>query len=176
MTLKFNITQEEYAEFTKHFHKKVLTGNSIVFAVIAVVLIAWNIFMLYNPLHFKRKRIVVMPDAYYHVLFFMILLCGIMWFTVKKSRKQTIKIDEPLVYLATQEMIIEEDNVQVKTTTSETTYLWEAFVKLEQTPHLFLLFMASNTALLIPKRAFENSQQQADFEALVKRKMPDSLN
>ncbi len=73
-------------------------------------------------------------------------------------------------------MIFEEDKIQMNTKFSETAYRWDAFLKWDETTSLYVLYITSKTALLIPKRVFENAQQEADFVQLIKRKITDLKN
>jgi hypothetical protein len=178
MTLKFNITQEEYTEFTKHFYKKALTGNWKMYVGIAVVLIAFNLYTSTSRHDFESENgegtSISYTSSILNWLFFIALFGGLWWFILKRISKNKLKSNDSMALLAEREMIFEEDKVQLNMQYSETTYRWGAFQKFDQNSNLYFLYIASNMAVLIPKRVFENPQQQAEFEALVKRKMPDS--
>jgi hypothetical protein len=178
MNLKFNITQEEYTEFTKHFYKKAFTINWKWYLVIAAVLIAINLYTSTNSQDFEGESgegtTMSYSTSIFNWLFFIALFGGLWWFIMSRITKKALKNKDSATLLAEREMIIEEDKVQLNMEYSDTTYRWGAFQKIEQTPNLYFLFIASNMAVLIPKRVFDTPQQQADFEALVKRKLPDS--
>jgi uncharacterized membrane-anchored protein YhcB (DUF1043 family) len=243
MTLKFNITQEEYAEFTKHFYKKLFTGSWKWYVGIAVVLIAFNLIVSTNrqviEIENGESTSVSYTSTLLNWLFFLVLFGGLWWFILKRQLSPNGKsflnwkfflIAFPILYflgmyldsfestndwiiilsaffnwlslialfvgiwlfivnrfkkstnanqdnekmLGEREMIIEENRVQLSTKFSETTYKWDAFIKYEQTTSMYLIFITSKSAILIPKRVFESPHQQSEFEALVKRKMPDS--
>jgi cytochrome bd-type quinol oxidase subunit 2 len=243
MTLRFNITQEEYSEFTKHFYKKVFTGNWKWYGIIAVIILAINVYTSSTKEHFDgengegtsisytsnlinwvlllavfagawwfivRQQLSSKPSSIFNWKFFvlailvlfglstfyshsdsdntwasiiptlinwllMLTIFGGLWaFIFNRIKKTTNTAQDTEKMLGDREMFIEEAKVQLNTKTTETTYRWDSFIKWEQTPNLYLLFITSKSAILIPKRVFENPQQQLDFETLVKRKMPDS--
>jgi len=63
---------------------------------------------------------------------------------------------------------VTEDRVMRALPTSMADVEWHRFVKTESVPDLWLLYIAKQSALIIPKRAFTPEQQQ-EIEALVQR-------
>jgi hypothetical protein len=85
------------------------------------------------------------------------------------QRKQTKK-DADLIF-SERTLTFSDEQFTYHSARAQTTYQWSILQGLEQTPQLYLLFVASNQALMIPKRVFENLQQQMQFEQMVKSKM-----
>jgi hypothetical protein len=52
---------------------------------------------------------------------------------------------------------ITAEGVNFSDTVTSRKYQWAAFIKHQETKHLFLLFTSENAAVMIPKRAFESS-------------------
>jgi hypothetical protein len=63
---------------------------------------------------------------------------------------------------------ITAEGISFSDTLSHRNYQWPAFVKYEETRHLFLLFTSEKMALMIPKRAFPSEEQLAAMRNLMK--------
>jgi hypothetical protein len=84
-----------------------------------------------------------------------------------------LKPEDRETILGDREMVFDDDKLTSKNKNTESVFRWEAIKKWEQTTHLYLLFITDNSAFIVPKRIFENEVQQAEFEQLIKRKLPN---
>ncbi|MFK7776247.1 MAG: YcxB family protein [Saprospiraceae bacterium] len=64
-----------------------------------------------------------------------------------------------------------EDKINYTTKIIDTNYQWEAVTSLKESDLCFYLYTGSNQALIIPKSAFKDGQQQREFEDLINRKV-----
>jgi hypothetical protein len=101
----------------------------------------------------------------------LISIFGGLWYFIFKRIRVKMKPQDYETILGERTMIFEEDKIQHIGKNSETIYKWSAIKKWEQTPLNYLLYTASNIAIVIPKRVFGNSTQQSDFESLINKKI-----
>ena len=67
-----------------------------------------------------------------------------------------------------QSVEITVEGVNFSDTESRREYHWGAFVKSEETRHLFLLFTSESVGLMVPKRAFDSAEQMEAMRNLMK--------
>jgi YcxB-like protein len=177
MTLRFSITHDEYSEFTKYFNKKAFTGNLKWYGIIILTLFFINLYFSTTKKYLDIESSGGISTSYTSTvlnwLLLFVIFIALWWLIIKRVRKKTLNVDAEILF-AERQMVFEEEKVYLKTDFSETTYKWFAFNRFEQTSNIFILFITSNMAVIIPKRAFDNPQQKADFEILVKRKIANS--
>jgi YcxB-like protein len=101
----------------------------------------------------------------------LIAIFGGLWYFIFKRIRVNMKPQDYETIMGERTMIFEEDKIQHIGKNSETIYKWSAIKKWEETQLNYLLYTASNIAIAIPKRVFENSTQQSDFESLINRKI-----
>ena len=104
---------------------------------------------------------------------FLISIFAGLWYFISKLIRVKMKPQDYETIMGERTMIFEEDKIQHIGKNSETIYKWSAIKKWEQTQLNYLLYTTSNAAVVIPKRAFENSIQQTDFELLINKKIPN---
>jgi YcxB-like protein len=105
---------------------------------------------------------------------FLACLIGAVWALIfsRLTSAKRLKPEDRETILGDREMTFDDDKLTAKNKTTESIFRWEAIKKWEQTAHLYLLFITDNSAFIVPKRIFENEEQQAEFEQLIKRKLP----
>jgi hypothetical protein len=64
-----------------------------------------------------------------------------------------------------------DDKINYKTKIIDTNYQWEAVTSFKESDLCFYLYTGSNQALIIPKSAFKDKEQQKEFEDLIKSKV-----
>lgn len=64
-----------------------------------------------------------------------------------------------------------DDETTHRTAHGESRNAWSAYAQASETSRFFFLFLARNIVAPIPKRAFKNAEQMAQFRALLKRKL-----
>jgi hypothetical protein len=117
------------------------------------------------------------PDSIQALLSWLVLfgLIGGCWFFIirRMTTISQIKPEDRETLLGEREMTFNDNKIGFKASNAESTYRWEAIKKWEQTTHLYLLFITDNSAIILPKRVFDNAAQQAEFEQLIRRKLPN---
>jgi YcxB-like protein len=106
---------------------------------------------------------------------FLVCLIGGAWIFILRrlTSVNRFKPEDRETLLGEREMTFNEDKLTTKNRHTESIFRWEAIKKWEQTTNLYLLFITDNSAFIMPKRIFENEEQQAEFEQLIKRKLPN---
>ncbi len=65
----------------------------------------------------------------------------------------------------------DEDEFRIWNNNSTTIHKWTAFIRFNETANLFLLFLSKQLCVLIPKRAFVDITQEAQFRELLQQKI-----
>jgi hypothetical protein len=114
-----------------------------------------------------------LPDK---VMWFVIV--GSAFFIIRRffSFKINMKDEDREVHLNERTSQFEPDFIFITDKNSESKYKWSAIRKWEQSAHLYLLFVASNSAIIVPKRIFNTTQEQADFVNLLQDKVKQFSN
>jgi protein-S-isoprenylcysteine O-methyltransferase Ste14 len=150
-------------------------ANYWIYGLIAVVLIGINTYTWNNS---KAETSTDSSPYYVQSLLSWLVLFGLIggsWFFLIRriTTISHIKPEDRETLLGEREMTFNENKIEYKNNTAESTYRWEAIKKWEQTTHLYLLFIMDNSAIILPKRVFENAAQQSEFEQLIRRKLPN---
>ncbi len=155
--------------------KTTFIGKYWIYMLIAVVLIGVNTYT------WNSSKAEISTDSspdYIQPLLSWLFLLGLVagcWFFILR-RLTTINHTKPEdreTLLGEREMTFNDNRIEFKGSTAESTYRWEAIKKWEQTTQLYLLFITDNSAIILPKRVFVNAEQQAEFEQLIRRKLPN---
>ena len=170
MTFCFDITDAEFSEYSKHFYKKRKTIKNWSYLILATALIAFN---LYN-----RKTLNLNGETVFVTTTFELALIsglfGVVWLYFFHLFPRTkLKAEDKETLLGTWEITFADAQIMAKETYCDSIYRWEAIKKWEQTQHLYLLFLEQNAAILLPKRVFDNPDQQREFEQMLRRKLPN---
>jgi len=64
-----------------------------------------------------------------------------------------------------------DEEINYKSKILDTNYQWEAITNLKESGLCFYLYTGTAQAIIIPKSAFKNDQQQKQFEELIKNKL-----
>jgi YcxB-like protein len=168
MIFKFDITDAEYTEFIRHITKLKLTKLIWFYIIVCILGLLMNLLIYFDEetpkgyQFFEKNGIAIL-------IFILVLL----WYSGlrKYAIKAKIKSEDRERILGEREMIFEEGKILGKDKYSETNYQWNGLKKWEQTPNLYLIFIAEKTAFVVPKRIFETPQKQSEFESLLKRKI-----
>jgi hypothetical protein len=70
--------------------------------------------------------------------------------------------------------LIRNDGVQVTTANSEAFYQWSNFRSVRNDKKMFILYRSTLKGIMIPKRFFQNEEQQETFERLITGKITHS--
>jgi hypothetical protein len=174
MTFKFDIKDAEYTEFNNYVYRKRVMKKNWFYLAVAIFLIAINALKFRNYDASGNTIFILTP---FEFLFISALSGVVFLYTLQIiPRKFKVKSDDRESVLGEREMTLNDQQITTKSPDSEAFYRWSSLKKWEQTTHLYLLFVAENMAILVPKRIFENAEQQAEFEQLLKKIFPDLTN
>jgi hypothetical protein len=67
--------------------------------------------------------------------------------------------------------LIRNDGVQVTTANSEAFYQWSNFRSVRNDKKMYILYRSTLKGIMIPKRFFQNEEQQEAFEKLIAREI-----
>ena len=178
MLYTYSITDQEFQEYTKNFYKKTLFKRYWVYLLIIGVIIFSNVYnrMAQTTTHIRHSVAQDSePDLISPLINWLILiaiLVGLWYFLVKAfTGKQLIKKQDRDIILGERTLTVDTEQVQSTTPTASTTYQWSAIKRWEQTTNLYLLYITSNAALILPKRVFKSEIEQEKFESLLKTKI-----
>ena len=150
-------------------------ANYWIYVLIAAILIGVNMYTL------RASKADINTDSspdYIQSLLSWLVLLGLIggsWFFIIRriTTISHIKPEDRETLLGEREMTFNDTRIEFKGRTAESIYHWEAIKKWEQTTQLYLLYITDNAAIILPKRVFENAGQQAEFEQLIRRKLPN---
>jgi YcxB-like protein len=175
MNLQFDITETEYQEFLQITLKNQFKHKWLIYFGVALVFVVVNFWATASDGGKSNSEAsnVNMSDLLSWFIPFVLLIGLWIWLLRRGifSKIFNIQTRDKAIILGQRQMSITSESVIMKMKTSETTYSWDGFLKWQQTPKLYLLYLMSNMAILIPKRAFESEAEQAAFEALLKEKV-----
>lgn len=158
MKLIYDITRQDYADFNKfHFFSTQFKKRVILLLLLLVI--------LQLALNFEEFDIKM-------TLFSSIIAILVYYFVILIVLKRTKNIpDNAGAILGQKELEFTEDRISFKTANSEGSSEWRTMKKLEESSTAFYLYMDTNMAMMVPKRAFDNKSNEDEFRELVLRKI-----
>lgn len=76
---------------------------------------------------------------------------------------------ENVSVFADTQLNVTDGGLQVKTEFADTKYTWKAIIRKTETPAYYFLFVNAIQAIIIPKRIFDNKEEQAEFDKMLSR-------
>ncbi|QST00982.1 YcxB family protein [Pontibacillus sp. ALD_SL1] len=103
---------------------------------------------------------------------FALVPSGLFLLSVKVFNRNRAKKEFESDAVAHKEMTytFNEEGVHQKGRRSDNYYEWSDFSSFQETPELFLLYVSKRKAILLPKRFFENQEQQEQFKTIVRER------
>ena len=162
MKLEFEQTVEHIRDLQKnHFLKNKWIKR---FGIFMIIMFAFNVIGNFLLPEFKIENLIssIVP----------ILVIGFLWwFLIRIGNKQMTSEKNKDLLLGPRVVEFFEDKINYKTKIIDTNYQWEAVTSLKESDLCFYLYTGSNQALIIPKSAFKDNQQQKEFEDLINSKV-----
>ena len=181
MSITYSITEAEFKEYVKLAYKNAFTWKKswIYIIIIVLVLIGFNAYNWSSndsttadvPPIDGQSTTPLLGSLLSWLLWIVVL--GVLWIFIFRRLGGSVmlkKEDRDLI-LGERTMTFDTDKVQVKALTAETTYQWNALKKWDQTTNLYLLYISSNAAIIVPKRAFATALEEQAFETLLNTKI-----
>ena len=162
MKLEFEQTVEHIRDLQKnHFLKnKWLKG----FGIFMIIMFAINILGTFLMEEFRIETLISTLVPF--------LTIGIVWwYILRRGNKQMTSGKNKDLLTGPRVVEFFDDKINYKTKILDTNYQWEAVTNLKESGLCFYLYTGSNQALIIPKSAFKDEQQQKEFEDLIKSKI-----
>ncbi len=171
MVLTFDISNAEYEEFSSFTQKRKSPIRRWITFVLVVLLLVFN---LYQRRSYDASGNTVFIVSLFEILYYSASFSLIFFalYRIWALRKRLNSADRDSI-LGERTLVFTDENITTKDTYSDAIYRWEGIKKWEKTTHLFMLFIAQNMAIIVPKRVFENAEKEAEFELLLKRKLPN---
>jgi hypothetical protein len=98
--------------------------------------------------------------------FLLYLRFGAPYFAARTVFKNNANLKAAIHYSISEDLVIQE------MATGRAELRWSTFVRVRETPDLFLLYVQKQLAHPIPKRAFANAQEISAFREIVRRQVP----
>ena len=164
ISLRFKYTEDEYAAASR-LNMVRSTGFWIWFVVSALlcVLGVYLVAILGLDLGISFSL------TFFGVLLFLIWALQLFVEPRQAFRREPKFQDEYLLQFS-------DDGIQFKTPQIDALIQWSLYSRVIENERFYLLVYGRNMMSVIPKRAFENSQQQDAFEALLRRRLPGCLD
>jgi hypothetical protein len=160
ISLRFRYTEEEYIAATR-FYLSRSTDFLLRLAFSTIFLAAGIFFVLLANLESE--------------IFFLLTFVGVVSFLMwslffyiaprQRFRSDPKFQDEYFLQFS-------DDGIQFKTAQIDALVQWSLYTKVLENDRFYLLVYGKNMISVIPKRAFASAQQEAAFDALLKRKLP----
>lgn len=158
MELEFQLTKGDYKEYSRYTNQRIIGANKY---------FVWGRYGLYL---FLFILLVYFDDQRYQygvigvgLGFIFYLYYNHLWFRHYEMSEWII--------LAPQKIICTAKGLEIKIPKAKSVLEWEYYFDFEETENLFLLFIESNLANMIPKRIFKDENQMKEFRKLCQDKI-----
>ena len=183
LTIEYQFTFEEYKEasealaaayrkgkgkrFQLNYPFKIGRG---IFGWVLFIALAIMLFLLLNQRGGAARPAARPMDVILPIIPWVLIL-GFVWFFLYRQLRgwQQRAWDSNPIWHRPRRVHIDDDGITFTDPVSEHRSSWAAYVKFDETPNLFLLFLTSMTAEMIPKRAFPDAKSLDDFRELLSR-------
>jgi succinate dehydrogenase hydrophobic anchor subunit len=162
MTIKFELTQDDYMVFFRRSYKK----QSIIFKK-SVFLIALALAFIIRLYHGPEKleniidgKICIqnsnfwIDSLFYFIMLILFIL--ILRLVIIQRTKKLIRNNPHLI--GDREIEFLPNSIQVRTKIYNTEYYFEAFIRAEEIKDYYFLYISNDSALIFPKRAFSDQE------------------
>jgi hypothetical protein len=182
--LRFTLTPDEYLEGLNALQrdvKRLLRQSRWSFAallqwaalsiVLLTALVVFSLWYTPAPTAPASASPAVETDArplqFFLGMFVVIFLFAL--FRGLRARRRLFQQIQKSADRLTQDRLVrlEAAGVQMSNAIAATTYRWEAFIRLTETRHVFILQLSEASGEMIPKRAFTDAAQQEEFRQMV---------
>lgn len=149
ITLEYEYTPEIFQDFigSVYGQRKFFKIFWIVFPLVMLALIIYSFF---------TDRVGQIASFTLPILLISLLFIFI-GKRINKRNANTASENGPIKFYA------DKENVKVKTTDTETTHKWDAFIDFKESKLSYLLFLNKMHAYLVPKDAFQSEEQRQAF-------------
>jgi hypothetical protein len=160
ISLRFKYTIDEYVDATRMFMMR--SGDFVtrlavcaLYAIACIGLLAW--------LEFSSELLFLFVFA--ACLPFLIAFLHLFVLPRQRFRSDPKFQDEYFLHFS-------DDGIQFRTAQVDALLQWSLYNKVLEDERFYILVYGKNMISVIPKRAFADAQQEADFRAMLKRHVP----
>lgn len=151
MEIKINVTEKDYADFNKYvFNKRRLNKFIVINLIISLIL----------PFVFTHRDTPNLFDFIFFLLVYNLFVFVYMY--IYLSRTKNIPMKDGM-FLGDRKYIVQENEFICEKENGESTVKWDAIKSVETGSKAIYLFVDTNSAYIIPKRAFVDTQSQNEF-------------
>lgn len=159
MELEFQLTKENYQEFSRHGNQKIMEANkNFSRGRYALYFLLFILLVYFDDQRYQYAVVGVALGFIFYLYYYHL------WLNHYKMTKWTV--------LDPQKVVFTKKEIRVETPKAKSVLKWKYFFVFEETENLFLLFIDSNLANIIPKRAFKDEAQMEKFRKLCKDNIP----
>lgn len=157
MTVRFNQTIDDVLHLTWYYYRSNKALKFIFFALIALMMIAITTRVL------SEDRTGLDYWIYLSAILIAVWAVFIPWSVRRRLNKPANK--EHITGNRT--LVLNEDKLELQTPRTDSSMLWSSFTKLRRTKLYYYLFITEASAIIVPKRAFDDAKEMETFEQLV---------
>ena len=174
LTLRFNLTREEFLEYNYYTSWSSPDRRSYRFRYFMRVLALYGL-VAAGYVFINRNRHELLVDIFVFSaigLIYALIVPVLVKRSIKSRVNSMLKEPENLHILQTSEITLNEEGIIDKDNASESRYNWEAIVKKVETKDSYYLYTSSYHAILIPMRALSTPEEQKELKRLLDQHLP----
>jgi hypothetical protein len=173
VAFKFRLTEEEYLQFNYHTAWAAPGRKRYrILYFLRVMLLYGAVALLYIIATRPNYVWIDISVFIFTGLLYLLMIPAFVKTSVRRKVKDILSKKENQHVLGEAEIIITDEGIIDKDTTSETRYDWEAIVHLEETPGSYYLYTNSYHAIVIPLRVIGSESQRAELNRLLNEHLP----
>jgi hypothetical protein len=171
ITLEYTLTEREYKEFNyytgwlaperKSFRIRYYIINMIIYTALL------GLFFLTNGPRYVDLTFILLFIAFGFLFFFYLRYRVRSHYNRQVNRMIRESGQDKVLPKLT--LTFSESGINGSTSTNEVKYFWKSITHSTTTATAFYLFLNSRQAIIVPKRVFQNAEQSATFETLLKK-------
>lgn len=154
LSFGFELTRDDYNAFIRLVYLRLQIWRRLAFFATIVVIVQVFLLPVSDPIT------IVVSCIISFVVYIVLLMLALRFSTRGPSKGGSM--------LGYRTMHFTDEAITYESDTSNGNYRWSAILKIVETKSAFYLFIDRHMAILVPKRVFDNPEQQRRFEELVK--------
>ena len=168
LVLKYNLTEEEYFDYNyytawsspekKGYRIRYYLRVFLLYAAVAVLFIIGS-----------RSQQMTTDFIIFGIIAitYFLLVPWLIRKSIGRRVKDILRDPENQHVLEEAEVVLMDTGILDKDAASESKYSWDAIVRKAETPFCYYLYTNSHHAIVIPKRAVRNAEEQKELERLL---------
>ncbi len=171
MNIRYTLTKEDYIEFNQHFMN---TSKSFKKTMLVQ---RFGVSLIFLVFPFVISTVSDIPFIYWMVTFSIAYILWILFYpkrVQKMTKKRLMKLleegkNEDIVGERT--LTVTEEGIEQESRSMTKRTKWEAFERIEETENLWLVYVGTVTAFLIPKKVNGSADEVEDFLAAIRQRI-----